>query len=148
MMLFKKAAQPQRKSNYLTHLDALVALDESDLLLPFDRHDPDAEAGLQRRHGLKSQWFIIAPCFPRSERTREEINLFYFNELKYEVDVKSGAWIKALLRDLDGAWSDEPGFLVVDPDPHWIMDLARRCLQDVLVACRVGEAPRVIRLST
>lgn len=129
-------------------LHVLAAMEQDDLLLPIDRFDAQADRRLRNEAELSSQWALIAPCFPRSERAREEINLFYFNELRYEVESKTGIWRKALLRDPAGHWADEPGFLLIDPDIHWTMDLARRFHQHVLISARVGEAPRFIWLET
>lgn len=129
-------------------LQVLAAMDDDDLLLSLTRHDETADRRLQAEADLRQQWAIIAPVFPRSERAREEINLFYFNELRYEVESKTGIWRKALIRDPFGAWADEPGFLLIDPDIHWTMDLARRCRQHVLVAGRVGQQARFIWLDS
>lgn len=129
-------------------LQVLAAMDEDDLQLTLTRHEPTVDQRLQAEAGLQLQWALIAPVFPRSERAREEINLFYFNELRYEVESKTGIWRKALIRDPYGTWADEPGFLLIDPDIHWTMDLARRCRQHVLVAGRVGQEARFIWLDS
>ena len=129
-------------------LQVLAAMEEDDLQVPIDRFDAEVNRRLRDEAGLTREWAIIAPCFPRSERAREEINLFYFNELRYEVESKTGIWRKALIRDPAGNWADEPGFLLIDPDLRWTMDLARRVRQRVLIAARVDESPRFIWLDT
>ncbi len=109
----------------------------------FDRHVQDQ---LLRQCNLQREWAIITPCNPRSVRAREELNLFYCNELRYEVEKGAGEWFKALNRDPHGLWPDEPGFLVIDADLPWLMDLGRRFHQNALVAVRKNEGPRLIWL--
>lgn len=122
-----------------------VMLPDGDVELHIDHYDPEAEARFKAAGCLRS-WAIITPCNPRSELAREQLNLFYFNNLRFEIDKNVKLWFKALNRDPEGHWPDEPGFFLVDPDPRWIMDLGRLCLQNAIVAARLGEAPQLIWL--
>lgn len=123
-----------------------VATDGDDMPLALDRHDAAAEATMQAEFGLQREWAVLSPCLPRSERAREELNLFYFNELRYEREERTGTWIKTIVQDASANWPDEPGFVLIDPQLRWVMDIARRCQQKLLIAARVGEAPRQIWL--
>ncbi|HEX4873082.1 MAG TPA: DUF3293 domain-containing protein [Nevskiaceae bacterium] len=123
-----------------------VLLDEGTLTFRIGVHDADLEARLVAATGVREEWFLITPCNPRSERAREELNLFYFNELRYELEARSGSWFKACNHDPAGEWPDEPGFLVVDAERTWLIDLGRRFLQNALVTARLGEAPRLLWL--
>lgn len=123
-----------------------VMLDGGNIDFHIGRYDAEAERRLAAETGLIREWFIITPCNPRSEPAREELNLFYFNELRYELEQNSGKWFKTLNRDPSGKWPDEPGFLVADAERTWVMDLGRRFLQNALVTARLGEAPRLLWL--
>jgi hypothetical protein len=123
-----------------------VMLPSGALSFQIGHYDQEAERRLMQDTNLRSEWFIITPCNPRSELAREELNLFYFNELRYELEARSGHWFKALNRDPAGEWPDEPGFLVVDAGRVWIMDLGRRFYQNALVTAKLGEAPRLLWL--
>lgn len=123
-----------------------VVLPSGTLSLQIGHYDEEAERRLRSETSLRTEWFIITPCNPRSERAREELNLFYFNQLRYALEANSGDWFKALNRDPSGQWPDEPGFLVVNADRVWIMDLGRRFHQNAIVGAKLGEAPRLIWL--
>lgn len=123
-----------------------VYLADRDVELRIDHYDPDAEALIRKDTGCKNGWAIITPCNPRSEIAREHLNLFYFNNLRYELEHKVGVWFKALNHDPDGEWPDEPGFFLVDPDLRFVVDLGRQCGQNAIVAARLGEAPRLVWL--
>ncbi len=127
-------------------LSLSVATDDGDMALPLDRHDPEAEARLVRELGLRREWALLSPCMPRSERAREELALFYFNELRYEREDRTGHWFKAIVHESSANWPDEPGFLLVDPQLRWVMDLAARIQQRAFYTARLGQAPRLIWL--
>lgn len=124
----------------------VVMLPDGDIVLHIDRHEPDKERLIREQTGCNKAWAIVTPCNPRSELAREQLNLFYFNNLRYELDEKAGIWFKALNRDPEGQWPDEPGFFLVDPEIGWVMDLGRHYGQNAVVAARIGEAPRLIWL--
>ncbi|SHH07482.1 Protein of unknown function [Hydrocarboniphaga daqingensis] len=124
-----------------------LMLDDTTLTLRIGQYDADAEQLIQRATGLKREWYIITPCNPRSEQARSELNLYYFNELRYEVESRSGIWFQALNCDPSGEWPDEPGFMLVDADRVWVMDMGERFYQNALVTARVGEAPRLLWLN-
>jgi hypothetical protein len=123
-----------------------VALSTGVVTLRIGHHDAEAERRFVAETGVTREWFIITPCNPRSELAREELNLFYFNQLRYEMESKSGQWSKAVNRDPSGQWPDEPGFFVADPDRIWIMELGRRFYQNALVTAELGAAPRLLWL--
>lgn len=123
-----------------------VVLDSGLLTFRLGEYDAEAESRLLAETELKVEWFIITPCNPRSELAREELNLFYFNELRYELESRAGQWHKAVNRDPRAEWPEEPGFLVLDADRPWIMALGRRFYQNALVTAKVGEAPRLLWL--
>lgn len=124
-----------------------VMLPSQTIILSIGRYDEEADRLLQAEAGLKKEWFIITPCNPRSELARQELNIFYFNELRYEVESRAGQWIQALNCDPDAQWPDEPGFLITDADRLWIMELGERFYQNALVTGKVGEAPRLLWLN-
>lgn len=123
-----------------------VLLEEEEVRLAIGVYDALAEATLQETLGIQKAWAILTPCNPRSQLAREEMNLFYMNELRSVLDHHSGAWVKAINSDPTGKWPDEPGFFVADPDPVWIQELGRRFHQNALVFGRLGEAPRLVWL--
>lgn len=129
-----------RKAEYQVMLPAAA------LTFQIGRYDEQAERLLRAETELQREWFIITPCNPRSELAREALNLFYFNELRYQLEASSSRWFKARNRDPGGEWPDEPGFLVIDAERPWIMDLGRRFHQNALVAAKLGEAPRLLWL--
>lgn len=123
-----------------------VALETETVSLSIGQYDALAEATLQETLEISRDWAILTPCNPRSELAREEINLFYLNELRYAVEKRAGRWNKATNTDPSGEWPDEPGFFIVDPDIDWITDLGMRFYQNALVYARLNEAPRLIWL--
>lgn len=130
-----------RKTEYKVMLDAAT------ITLRIGHYDAQAEQLLREHTALKREWYIITPCNPRSEQARSELNLFYFNELRYEVEARSGKWIQALNCDPSQEWPDEPGFLLADADRVWVMDLGERFYQNALVTAKLGEAPRLLWLN-
>jgi hypothetical protein len=124
-----------------------VMFDTGTITLRIGQYDAAAERQLVQQAELKREWYIITPCNPRSEQARAELNLYYFNELRYEVESRSGKWIQTLNCDPSGEWPDEPGFLLVDADRVWIMDLGERLYQNALVTAKIGEAPRLLWLN-
>lgn len=135
-----KLVEAYRKTDYV------VMLPNGDVHLEIGKYEPEKEAMIAEQTGCSVSWALITPCNPRSELAREQLNLFYFNNLRYELDEKVGVWFKALNHDPDGQWPDEPGFFLVDPDLHWTMDLGRNCGQHAIVAARLGQAPRLVWL--
>ncbi|MDZ4077299.1 MULTISPECIES: DUF3293 domain-containing protein [Hydrocarboniphaga] len=123
-----------------------VMLEQQTVSLRIGEYDAEAERLIQAETGLKNEWFIITPCNPRSELARSELNLFYFNQLRYELESRSGQWVQALNVDLSQEWPDEPGFLITDADRVWIMELGTRFYQNAIVTAKLGEAPRLLWL--
>jgi hypothetical protein len=130
-----------RKTEYKVMLDATT------ITLRIGQFDAEAERLLRLHTNMQREWYIITPCNPRSELARSELNLFYFNELRYEVETRAGNWFQALNCDPSAEWPDEPGFLLADADRVWVMDLGERFYQNALVTAKIGEAPRLLWLS-
>lgn len=123
-----------------------VMLESGTLELRIGQYDAEADRLLREEVGVRREWFIITPCNPRSQVAREELNLFYFNELRYELESRAGNWVQSLNCDPTGEWPDEPGFLIADPDRVWIIELGQRFYQNALVTAKPGEAPRLLWL--
>jgi hypothetical protein len=123
-----------------------VMLEDESLVFSIGDYDANAEQRLVAETGMQRDWTIITPCNPRSDLAREELNLFYFNELRYELEARAGFWFKALNRDPSGQFPDEPGFCVIDADREWMMNLGRRFYQNALVTAAIGSAPRLLWL--
>lgn len=137
----------ERWEQAYTAAEYLVLLEDSTLRFAVGQYDAESERKLVAATGVSREWFLITPCNPRSELAREELNLFYFNELRYQLEVRSGEWYKALNHDPKGKWPDEPGFLVVDANRSWIVDLGRRFYQNALITAKLGDAPRLLWLA-
>lgn len=132
--------QVYRKAEYL------VPLSDRQLSFRIGVHDPAAEAMLRLQLPIRRNWAILTPCNPRSERAAEELNSFYYHELRDALAQESGQWVQAINRDPSGNWPDEPGFLLADAEALWLHDLAARFHQNAFVAARLGEAPRLVWL--
>lgn len=142
LALLKQAFEPAyRRAHYQ------VLLEEGEATLAIGQYDAAVEQQLRDTFDLQRHWVILTPCNPRSVQSREELNNFYLDELRFALDSRSGTWGKAINVDPRGEWPDEPGFFVVDPDLGWIMDLGRRFGQNALVHARLGQAPRLIWLT-
>lgn len=140
------AAQRRALARSFQSLTVRVASDFGDFELPLLTRDEQVEARLVDEFGMTRQWALVGACMPRSEAAREKLALFYFNELRFEREEQTGRWHKAVFGDRLGSWPDEPGFLLIDPQLRWVMDIARRCLQQALFTARLGEQPRLIWL--
>ena len=145
LAFLRKNPDPELASAYQRALYRVIA-DDGDFVIRIDQFDEEFDAWIREVGGCTREWAIITPCNPRSRRAREELNGFYFNELRFTIEAKSGNWFKVHNVDPTGDWKDEPGFLMIDPDIRWAMDLGRKCKQNALVACRLGETQRLIWL--
>lgn len=123
-----------------------VSLPEHQLVFRIGEHDPVAEALLRRSLPVRREWAILTPCNPRSQEATEELNSFYYHELRDALAGRDDRWLQAINHDPTGSWPDEPGFLVADAELLWLHDLAARFYQNAFVAARLGEAPRLVWL--
>jgi hypothetical protein len=124
-----------------------VMLEDDEVTLTIGHYDAATEQQLCKTFDLQRHWVILTPCNPRSVQSRDELNNFYLDELRFALASRSGTWGKATNIDPRGGWPDEPGFFVVDPDLGWIMDLGRRFGQNALVYAALGQPPTLIWLT-
>ena len=106
-----------------------------------------AEKALFKQLVVKREWVILTPCNPRSQEATQEMNSFYYHELRDALAIRDNLWLPAINHDPQGSWQDEPGFAIADADPLWVQDLGKRFLQNAYVAAKVGEAPRLVWLA-
>jgi hypothetical protein len=125
-----------------------VMLDSGAVTLKIGEYDAEVESRLIAQTDMKREWFIITPCNPRSQQARAELNLYYLNELRYEVEARAGRWVQALNCDPRAEWPDEPGFLLVDAGRLWVIALGERFYQNAVVTAQLGEAPRLLWLGS
>jgi hypothetical protein len=109
--------------------------------------DALAEQKMLAEMPIKNGWAILTPCNPRSQEASQELNVFYHHELRDALVANGNLCVNATNRDPAGSWPDEPGFLIADADPLWVRELGLRFHQNAYVACRLGEAPRLIWLA-
>lgn len=132
--------QVYRKTEYQ------VALPDRQIVFRIGEYDPAAEALLRLNLPVRREWAILTPCNPRSQEATEELNSFYYHELRDALVGKDDRWLQAINHDPSGSWPDEPGFLVADAELLWLHDLAARFHQNAFVAAKLGEAPRLVWL--
>lgn len=130
--------QAYRRADYQVQLPA------GDLQLAIGRPDPSADARLAQECGCRRRWALLTPCNPRSERLSGADNLRLYKALQDELAALSQAWWPALHRDPEGLWPDEPAFLLVDPPPELVIELARRYQQNAVVAGELRRAPQLL----
>lgn len=130
-----------RKAEYR----ALVG--SSSLVFRVGEYDAAAEKALLKHIAVKRDWSILTPCNPRSQEATQEMNGFYYHELRDAIASHKSLWLPAMNHDPLGSWQDEPGFLIADADPLWVRDLGARFLQNAYVSAKRGEALRLIWLA-
>jgi hypothetical protein len=109
-------------------------------------YDADAERALFAAMPVASEWAVLTPCNPRSQEATQEMNGFYYHQLKDVLAARQSLWLPAINHDPLGSWPDEPGFVIADADPLWAQELGLGFRQNAYVAARVGEAPRLVWL--
>lgn len=117
-----------------------------DLVLQVDRYRPDDDLRLQRECGIRTHWAVITPCNPHSQPLDDAANARRLDELAGLLPSRGLEWCPSLNRDPQGQWPDEPGFLLCDPPPGVVEDLARRFSQNAIVTGRLGKAPQLLWL--
>lgn len=137
----KKLDAVYRKAEYR------VVLGSSTLVFRIGTHDAAAERALFQKMPVKREWAILTPCNPRSQEATQEMNSFYYHELRDALVARDSLWVPAMNHDPLGSWQDEPGFAIADADVLWVRELGRRFLQNAYVSAKVGEAPRLVWLA-
>ena len=123
-----------------------VLLEGGPLSFFADIFDSAAQARLVGECGLQREWAILTPCNPQSERLSGEQNGMRLAALETELGRRRVSRFRALNHDPAGQWPDEPGFLLVDADFGWLLELGRRYRQNALLAAAINEAPRLVWL--
>ncbi|MES2885790.1 MAG: DUF3293 domain-containing protein [Pseudomonadota bacterium] len=138
--LRKKLEAVYRKTEYL------VPTGSETLVFRIGQYDPAAEKALFQRMAVRREWGILTPCNPRSQEATQEMNSFYYHELRDALVARDSLWVPLMNRDPLGSWQDEPGFAIADAEPLWMRDLGARFLQNAYVSAKVGAAPRLVWL--
>jgi len=141
------ALQRQRLDTAYRKAEYRVTAGHHSLAFRIGHYDADAEAALRQQIPIHREWSILTPCNPRSQEATQEMNGFYYHELRDVLAARNSLWIAAINHDPLGSWQDEPGFLIADADPLWVRDLGARFRQNAYVAARIGEPLRLIWLS-
>lgn len=139
--LRKKLEVVYRKSEYR------VAIGGGSLMFRIGHYDAVVERALFSHMAVKKEWAILSPCNPRSQEATQEMNSFYYHELRDALAIRAGSWTNITTHDPQGSWQDEPGFAIADADPLWVRDLGARFKQNAYVSARVGEPLRLIWLA-
>lgn len=141
------AIQRQRLDTAYRKAEYLVTVGSDTLVFGIGHYDARAEAALRQQIPIHREWAILTPCNPRSQEATQEMNGFYYHELRDVLAARNSLWIAAINHDPLGSWQDEPGFLIADADPLWVRDLGARFRQNAYVAARIGEPLRLIWLA-
>lgn len=137
----KKLEAVYRKAEYR------VMVDGSSLCFKVGEHDAETERALFRHIAVQREWAILTPCNPRSQEATQEMNGFYYHELRDALSARNSLWLPAMNHDPLGSWQDEPGFAIADADVLWVRELGARFKQNAYVAAKVGEALRLVWLA-
>lgn len=124
--------------------DYVVLLKAGELVLHVGAADPAADERLRREAGCARRWALVTPCNPRSRPLTAAENARRLKEFRAELDALHVAAQPAVGRDPDGAWADEPGFLLVDPPDGIAEFLALEWEQHAIVVGEPGRAPELI----
>lgn len=112
-----------------------------------DEYRPEVETRLLALLPVQREWAVLTPCNPRSQEGTQEMNGFYYHELRDALAARKSLWMPAMNHDPSGSWPDEPGFVIADADPLWVRELGQRFRQNAYVAAKPGEALRLIWLA-
>lgn len=83
--------------------------------------------------------WIITPCNPGGVRCRDADNRRALARLDALLTPCSRTRLPTISQDPDGAWPDEPGWLIGDLDEATVHDLARRFGQAAVVAVHAND---------
>lgn len=142
--LFLPRSHRDRLEKVYRKTEYRVPVGELNLRFRIGEFDPGAEALLRMQLPMRQGWAILTPCNPRSQEATEEMNGFYYHELRDIIAQRGGHCLQAINHDPSGAWPDEPGFVVSDAEPLWLHDLAGRFRQNAYVTAKLGQAPRLV----
>lgn len=137
----KKLDAVYRKAEYRVVVSART------LVFRIGTYDAEAEKTLFQKMPVKREWSILTPCNPRSQEATQQMNSFYYHELRDALVARDSLWVPAMNHDPLGSWQDEPGFAIADADVLWVRELGMRFLQNAYVSAKVGEAPRLVWLA-
>lgn len=137
----KKLDAVYRKSEYR------VVAGNKTLRFKVGEYDAEAEQLLRGLIAVKREWAILTPCNPRSQEATQEMNAFYYHELRDALSARHSLWVPAMNHDPLGSWQDEPGFAIADADVLWVRELGARFRQNAYVAAKLGEALRLVWLA-
>lgn len=137
----KKLDLVYRKAEYR------VVAGSKTLTFRIGEYDAAAEKALLQQISVKREWAILTPCNPRSQEATQELNSFYYHELRDVLAAHQSLSLPAINHDPLGSWQDEPGFAIADADPLLVRELGKRFLQNAYVSAKVGEALRLIWLA-
>ena len=140
------AVQRRRLDTAYRKAEYRVTAGSDTLIFGIGDYDASAEAALRRQIPIQREWAILTPCNPRSQEATQEMNGFYYHELRDVLATRKSLWVAAINHDPLGSWQDEPGFLIADADPLWVRDLGARFRQNAYVAAKLGEPLRLIWL--
>ncbi len=134
----KKLDAVYRKAEY--H----VEVGERRLVFQIGQYRAATEQLLLATLPVAREWWILTPCNPRSQEATQEMNSFYYHELRDALAERASVWLPAINHDPQGSWPDEPGFAFADADPLWVNDLSLRFRQNAYVSAKRGEALRLV----
>ena len=121
-----------------------VVLEHEPLCLQIGRHDTALEQRLIEITGLRQQAYILTPCNPRSQQLDASRNQQRCRDLQAILQRQRVLHWPTLNVDGQGAWPDEPGFLLVDVATKRAIALARRFAQNAMVSIVPGQAPDLL----
>ena len=124
-----------------------VSAPQRGLVFRIGTFDPVAEMLLRKQVDIRHHWSILTPCNPRSQEASEQMNSYYYHELRDALAVHNGTLLRTINHDPTGSWPDEPGFLIADADPDWLARLGLRFRQNAYLSARIGEALRLVWLA-
>ena len=124
-----------------------VDLPQGELILRIDRHDAEQDRRLREEAGVQTHWAIVTACNPLSRQLSPEDNAALKEQLAEIIATLGLGAIGSRNHDPSGAWADEPGLLIRDPQPGFAEKLGTHFRQNAIVSARLGEAPQLVWLS-
>jgi hypothetical protein len=124
----------------------VVLLDAGELVLRIGEADPAADERLRREAGCSRGWALVTPCNPDSRALSAAENSVRLRDGRQALAAMELRHLPAVGRDPDGAWDDEPGFLLVDAPEATGRELGARWEQNAIVTGTLGEPPALVWL--